>query len=1197
MWTELDQPTGMQFPSEFEWISPSGKSLLTAFMANHYSSGWWMDSAPTLEQAEREVFALFLDLASVSATRNVLLPVGTDYSPPNRWLTAIARRWNSRYVWPRFLPAIPREFFDAVRSEQAERRRRFSPQTRDMNPIYTGKDVSFIDTKQAQRVAENTLLAAEKFATVASLLGARYPTEACDKAWRHLLFGAHHDGITGSESDQVYLDLLAGWREATELAGTVLDGALAHLGSRIDTRGEGLALTVFNPLSWTRTDVARVRITLDEPGVRGFDLRDDAGEPVPFVAEHLDRRDDGSLASVSLSFVVRDVPSVGYRTWRAVPADGFPEGSTWTEEAGGTIENDAWRVEVDAARGGAITSLLEVRSGKQILRGGALGNELLACTEYQNHPLFGEGPWHLTPDGRRRSSADAPAQVVVERCRIGARIRVTGTFAECSREQEIVLWDGLDRVEFVTRLDGFEGRDVLFRVQFGAHVEGATSVSEVGNAVVGRPFGFPNVDVARLPYTLDHPAYDWFGLSATARVALVDEGGTPDRPRAARALGVAEVIGTDAPGHDDAIRELMVALVRCGVTATLGRDDGPRYGSLVGDSNLPDVRIVLGGPSGNRFAAELLDAADPAYREELDRQLATRRRARVWVPTTRPMSETWRPDTDLRVGAALPALIVAGRDESETRAAIEELAQELARGVAVVEQPASLDGTTGTIEDYTVAVMNRGLPGFNVEPDGSMYLSLMRACSGWPSGVWIDPPRRTAPDGSNFQFQHWTHRFDYALVGGPGDWRDAGTVRSGHEYNNPLVVRVLPPHSGDLPATDGLFQVEPSTAVLTALKPAGDPLSRLASADQDPADGITLRIYESSGRPTSVRIGSRFPIREPFATNLLGEERRPLGGGDGTIELELGAFEIATVEALPTVPGGEAVELAPRAEVAQPVYADYWLHNKGPAPMGYSPVTVQIRPGQAHGPGPFVVPITVASSKTDGPAAGAVTVVVPPGWTADPPDRPFRLSPGAHLTFDSTIGPPADAADGRYFVAARIEVEAGQAHEDVVTIDLVRDSGPTEAADARSRELEDALRRTERRAAEMLGDSRGRNAAGLPSAGPADPVGGELRVELMSSEVRVRAGEQAELRVSVRNLAASEIRGEAQLISPHDTWPVFVPWTQGFAVGPGEEQTLRFSLQPPSDFRPGAWWGLVKVMYFGRLWYTEAVVVEVQPSE
>ena len=49
----------------------------------------------------------------------MLLPVGTDYSPPNKWLTAIHRDWNARYVWPKFIAAIPREFFDAVREAQA----------------------------------------------------------------------------------------------------------------------------------------------------------------------------------------------------------------------------------------------------------------------------------------------------------------------------------------------------------------------------------------------------------------------------------------------------------------------------------------------------------------------------------------------------------------------------------------------------------------------------------------------------------------------------------------------------------------------------------------------------------------------------------------------------------------------------------------------------------------------------------------------------------------------------------------------------------------------------------------------------------------------------------------------------------------------------------------------------------------------
>ena len=264
----------MQFPTEFDWVAPSGRALLTSFMADHYSAGWWLESSPTLEQAIAEVHRLFTELAPLAATRNVLLPMGTDYSPPNRWQTAVQREWNARYVWPRFLSAIPREFFDAVREEMESRGRRFTPQSRDMNPVYTGKDVSFIDTKQAQRRAENTLLTAERFGVIASLLGARYPVEATDKAWRQLVFGAHHDGITGSESDQVYLDLMGGWRESLELGRVVLDGALDRLGSRIDTSGEGQAITVFNPLSWTRTDVVLVSV----PGsAEGLQVVDDNG--------------------------------------------------------------------------------------------------------------------------------------------------------------------------------------------------------------------------------------------------------------------------------------------------------------------------------------------------------------------------------------------------------------------------------------------------------------------------------------------------------------------------------------------------------------------------------------------------------------------------------------------------------------------------------------------------------------------------------------------------------------------------------------------------------------------------------------------------------------------------------------------------------------------------------------------------------
>ena len=114
-----------------------------------------------------------------------------------------------------------------------------------MNPVYTGKDVSYIDTKQAQRAIETAVSEAERLGTLAWLAGAPFPHAALDKAWRLLAYGAHHDGITGVESDQVYLDLLGGWREAWDLGSGARRDAVASLSPPAfrgpgERRGRGL---------------------------------------------------------------------------------------------------------------------------------------------------------------------------------------------------------------------------------------------------------------------------------------------------------------------------------------------------------------------------------------------------------------------------------------------------------------------------------------------------------------------------------------------------------------------------------------------------------------------------------------------------------------------------------------------------------------------------------------------------------------------------------------------------------------------------------------------------------------------------------------------------------------------------------------------------------------------------------------------
>jgi hypothetical protein len=82
--------------------------------------------------------------------------------------------------------------------------------------------------------------------------------------------------------------------------------------------------------------------------------------------------------------------------------------------------------------------------------------------------------------------------------------------------------------------------------------------------------------------------------------------------------------------------------------------------------------------------------------------------------------------------------------------------------------------------------------------------------------------------------------------------------------------------------------------------------------------------------------------------------------------------------------------------------------------------------------------------------------------------------------------------------------------------------------------------------------------------------------------------------VELANRTAAPVRGECQLISPLGTWAALGPWTRGFAVPPGEKLTLCYPLRLPASARPGShWWALAKVMYFGRIAYSECARIEV----
>jgi alpha-mannosidase len=514
-----------------------------------------------------------------------------------------------------------------------------------------------------------------------------------------------------------------------------------------------------------------------------------------------------------------------------------------------------------------------------------------------------------------------------------------------------------------------------------------------------------------------------------------------------------------------------------------------------------------------------------------------------------------------------------------------------------------------------VALFNRGTPGGVVAPDGTLWMSLMRANSSWPSGVWIDGDRRTVPDGSSFAWQHWSHTFCYALAScASGDWRSAGFNAAAEDYNHDLISLARP-----WAAVPGgaLLTVGPPNVTLSALKPRGNPLAA-GRPGTPPAGEITVRLRETDGQRTVARVELAGGIESAAEADLLEEAAgaavRVFGGA---AHVELPPFGTATIVARPRSRPGGAPAVSPEnaspenaspenaspenapPEKVTPVHARYWLHGKGPAPAGNLPVAVHLTPARVtlrpsalegfDAPAPGTgesgqLRLSVACGLD--PAAGEVGLLVPDGLVAEVGGAPaagaplaYSLDGGGHATWDVTVRARPGAADGRYFVAAWLRDRLGHVIEDTALVTVGEPGGPDTGSSSPAQPPDELFFRIQADVAAL-----------------AD----EVDLTVATPALSLAPGDEGRVQVAVTNRLASPLRGEAQLLSPFGSWEAVAPWdgaspwTQPVQAGPGQAGRLEFPVRIPATAAPG-WetWLLVKLMYFGRVRYSEAIKLTV----
>jgi alpha-mannosidase len=491
------------FPSEFIWEGIDGTRIDAYWLPYGYGIVYPTPKDPAAFRESTKARFHRLDPNSRGAADRAGLS-GADVSEPEEHLVPNAEAFNKDPNRPFTIRvAVPAEF-EAVAARRADR----TVFTGELNPIFQGIYSSRIELKEWMRIIERQMLMAEKLGAIGAWLGRPADPAVILAAWESALFNQTHDLASGVMTDHVYEDTIHGYVYSRRWSEDLIAESWDAIAARIDTRGPGAPIVVFNPLGWTRSDVVEVELGMCEGGVTSVDLTGPGGAAVPSQVTEATHYADGGLKTARIAFIASDVPALGYATYHAAPdrlhgsppAKADPVGSSEV-----VLENGLYRLGLDP-RTGAMTRLRlkqddwEVLSGpgnvvvRQQDRGdlwelyrGLDGGSRVAMTDKQPVPKRGSAAFSDEGPGSAGTLRTGP---------VFSEFQVARAFGPGKFVTAVRVYNGQRRIEVTTRLVNAE-RYVRYQVLF------PTSIAE-GKTTHEIPFG-----AIERPAAIEFPAQNW----------------------------------------------------------------------------------------------------------------------------------------------------------------------------------------------------------------------------------------------------------------------------------------------------------------------------------------------------------------------------------------------------------------------------------------------------------------------------------------------------------------------------------------------------------------------------------------------------------------------------------------------------------------------------------------------------------------
>jgi alpha-mannosidase len=311
----------------YKWYSPDNSYVIA------YSPGHYAESFPFLQKDFHEAVDYLARSSMIwsnyfpESSQVAAIPVLSDWdmSPAKDYSSLIAQ-WNNLGSIPQAngsnaalkLPGIELSLTPAFIKI-------FESQARNISSVKGERPAVWLyihgpshqKAIRTSREGDILLTVAEKFATANALINSSYtgyPEKELSEAWAAKIFpdhgwGGKHGDITDNIFSEKYIF-------AKNQAERIIEKNLSEISSKIKVfTDKGVPVTVYNSLSWKRTDVASFTRNFDKSFARNLILTDARGNIVPSQLSRPTYYDDGSIKSVSIYFIATDIPSVGYKTY------------------------------------------------------------------------------------------------------------------------------------------------------------------------------------------------------------------------------------------------------------------------------------------------------------------------------------------------------------------------------------------------------------------------------------------------------------------------------------------------------------------------------------------------------------------------------------------------------------------------------------------------------------------------------------------------------------------------------------------------------------------------------------------------------------------------------------------------------------------------------------------------------------------